>query len=173
MRRAARLAPTNLGFSPYGYTPTEYVCMLFVALFSFSTLLHIGQAIHYRMWWLFLSAILAGIFETVGWGGCLWSSKSPPISEAYEIQIVCTVMGVLSTVASCPNSTRFSSYTACTGYLPIDCAQLTIPHSQDIVSLVVQLLAAPTPDTRVSKDGRIQDEDEVPGMAVTVTSHAA
>ncbi|KAJ7850858.1 RTA1 like protein-domain-containing protein [Mycena leptocephala] len=87
------MAPTNLGFSPYGYTPTEYVCILFVALFGFSTLLHIGQAIHYRMWWLFLSAILAGILETVGWGGRLWSSKSPQIFEAYEIQIVCTVMG--------------------------------------------------------------------------------
>ncbi|KAJ7871061.1 RTA1 like protein-domain-containing protein [Mycena leptocephala] len=87
------MAPTNLGFSPYGYTPTEYVCILFVALFGFSTLLHIGQAIHYRMWWLFLSAILAGILETVGWGGRLWSFKSPQIFEAYEIQIVCTVMG--------------------------------------------------------------------------------
>ncbi|KAJ7226233.1 RTA1-like protein [Mycena rebaudengoi] len=67
------MAPTNLGFSPYGYTPTEYVCILFVALFGFSTFLHIGQAIHYRMWWLFLSVILAGILETVGWGGRLWS----------------------------------------------------------------------------------------------------
>ncbi|KAF7345895.1 putative RTA1-like protein [Mycena venus] len=88
------MAPTNLGFSPYGYTPTEYICILFVALFGISTLLHIGQAIHYRMWWLFLSAILAGILETVGWGGRLWSSKSPQIFEAYEIQIVCTVIGV-------------------------------------------------------------------------------
>jgi hypothetical protein len=29
------------------------------------------------------------------------------------------------------------------------------------------LLAAPTPDARVSKDGGIQDEDEVPGMGKT------
>ncbi|KAJ7212803.1 RTA1 like protein-domain-containing protein [Mycena rebaudengoi] len=69
------MAPTNLGFSPYGYTPTEYVCILFVALFGFSTFLHIGQAIHYRMWWLSLSVILAGILETVGWGGRLCRSK--------------------------------------------------------------------------------------------------
>ncbi|KAJ7769969.1 RTA1 like protein [Mycena metata] len=87
------MAPTVLRFSPYGYTPTEYVCAIFVALFAFSTLLHVGQATRYRLWWLFPTAILAGLLESVGWGGRLWSSTAPQRFEAYEIQIVCTIMG--------------------------------------------------------------------------------
>ncbi|KAF8212657.1 RTA1-domain-containing protein [Mycena galopus ATCC 62051] len=82
-----------LKFSPYGYTPTEYVCIIYVALFAFSTLMHVGQSIYYRMWWLFPSAILAGALESVGWGGRLWSALKPNMFEPYEIQIVCTIMG--------------------------------------------------------------------------------
>ncbi|KAJ7036730.1 RTA1 like protein [Mycena alexandri] len=87
------MAPTVLRFSPYGYTPTEYVCVIFVALFALSTLLHVGQATRYRLWWLFPTAVLAGLLETIGWGGRLWSSTAPQRFEAYEIQIVCTIMG--------------------------------------------------------------------------------
>ncbi|KAJ7823783.1 RTA1 like protein-domain-containing protein [Mycena olivaceomarginata] len=86
------MAPA-LRFSPYGYTPTEYVCIIYVVLFACSTLTHVGQAIHHRMWWLFPSAILAGILETVGWGGRLWSATQPNVFEPYEIQIVCTIIG--------------------------------------------------------------------------------
>ncbi|KAF7362851.1 RTA1 like protein [Mycena venus] len=87
------MPPTQLRFSPYGYTPTEYVCIIYVVLFAFSTLLHAGQAVNYRMWWLFPSAILAGALETVGWGGRLWSATKPNLFKPYEIQIVCTIMG--------------------------------------------------------------------------------
>ncbi|KAJ6626623.1 RTA1 like protein-domain-containing protein [Mycena sp. CBHHK59/15] len=84
---------TALKFSPYGYTPTEYVCIIFVALFSSSTILHVGQATYYRLWWLFPSVCLAGILEILGWSGRLWSSISPFNFEPYELQIVCTIMG--------------------------------------------------------------------------------
>ncbi|KAJ7152907.1 RTA1 like protein-domain-containing protein [Mycena filopes] len=88
------MAPTaHLRFSPYGYTPTEYVCIIFVTLFALSTLLHVGQAIRYRLWWIFPTAVLAGLLETVGWGGRLWSSTAPEVFKAYEMQIVCTIMG--------------------------------------------------------------------------------
>ncbi|KAJ7676958.1 RTA1 like protein-domain-containing protein [Mycena polygramma] len=83
----------TLRFSPYGYTPTEYVCIIFVVLFALSTFVHAGQAIRYRMWWLFPSAVLAGALETLGWGGRLWSSTDPQIFKAYEMQIVCTIIG--------------------------------------------------------------------------------
>ncbi|KAJ6470947.1 RTA1-domain-containing protein [Mycena sanguinolenta] len=82
-----------LPFSPYGYTPTEYICILFVALFACSTILHIGQATHYRRWWLFPSVIFAGVLEIMGWAGRLWSSRAPDMFQPYEMQIVCTVMG--------------------------------------------------------------------------------
>ncbi|KAJ6460277.1 RTA1 like protein-domain-containing protein, partial [Mycena sanguinolenta] len=77
----------------YGYTPSEYVCTLYVALFPSSTILHFGQATRYRPWWLFPSVIFADVMETVGWAGRLWSSRAPDMFQAYEIQIVCTVMG--------------------------------------------------------------------------------
>ncbi|KAJ7245613.1 RTA1 like protein-domain-containing protein [Mycena haematopus] len=91
-----RVLPTHAAvntFSPYGYTPTEYVCILYVALFALSTILHIGQATHYRLWWLFPSVIFAGVLETLGWAGRLWSSQEPHMFQAYEMQIVCTIMG--------------------------------------------------------------------------------
>ncbi|KAJ6486972.1 RTA1-like protein [Mycena sanguinolenta] len=79
--------------SPYGYIPTEYVCVIFVVLFALSTLIHVGQAIRYRLWWLFPTAILCGALEAVGWGARLWSALQPVMFEPYEIQIVCTILG--------------------------------------------------------------------------------
>ncbi|KAJ7464071.1 RTA1 like protein-domain-containing protein [Mycena latifolia] len=79
--------------SPYGYTPTEYVCIIFVVLFSLSTFLHLGQAAYYRLWWLIPSACLAGLLEITGWAARLWSSISPRIFKSFEMQIVCTIMG--------------------------------------------------------------------------------
>ncbi|KAF7350552.1 RTA1-domain-containing protein [Mycena sanguinolenta] len=79
--------------SPYGYTPTEYVCIIFVALFGLSTVIHVGQSIRYRVWWVFPTVILCGALETVGWGGRLWSALQPVLFEPYEIQIVCTIIG--------------------------------------------------------------------------------
>ncbi|KAJ7050415.1 RTA1 like protein-domain-containing protein [Mycena amicta] len=84
---------TVLPFSPYGYTPTEYVCIIFVVLFSISTLLHTGQAITYRLWWLFPSAIFAGAIEVVGWAGRLWSSIAPHQVHPFEIQLITTLCG--------------------------------------------------------------------------------
>ncbi|KAJ7686269.1 RTA1 like protein-domain-containing protein [Mycena rosella] len=82
-----------LAQSPYGYTPTEYVCIIFVVLFSSSTLLHLGQATYYRLWWLIPTACLAGVLEIVGWAGRLWSAISPHLFKSFEMQIVCTIMG--------------------------------------------------------------------------------
>jgi hypothetical protein len=78
--------------SPYGYIPTVWVCVMFIALFFISTstcfyfclitilltqwtVAHITQAIKWRMWWLFPTAVLAGTGEIIGWGGRFWSSQ--------------------------------------------------------------------------------------------------
>jgi hypothetical protein len=71
----------------YGYTPTAWVCGLFIGLFGLSTcesrrrtyffglclqsssVIHVGQLIRFRMWWLLPTAVLAGIGETIGWSG--------------------------------------------------------------------------------------------------------
>ncbi|CCM06794.1 uncharacterized protein FIBRA_09094 [Fibroporia radiculosa] len=53
--------------SPYGYVPTEWICVLFVALFSLSTAMHTAQAARTRLWWLLPTACCAGVLEIVGW----------------------------------------------------------------------------------------------------------
>ncbi|KAJ7493861.1 RTA1 like protein-domain-containing protein [Mycena latifolia] len=71
-----------------GYIPHEYVAIIFVVLFGISTILHIGQATYYRMWWLLPTACLCGIGELVGWSGRLWSSFSPSFEDPFMMQCV-------------------------------------------------------------------------------------
>lgn len=70
----------------YNYVPTEYVTIIFIVLYGLSTALHVGQAVHYRIWWLFITVILAGFAEILGWSARLWSSFSPWLLVPYEIQ---------------------------------------------------------------------------------------
>ncbi|KAJ7739254.1 RTA1 like protein-domain-containing protein [Mycena maculata] len=76
----------NLKQNPYGYTPTESVCILFVTLFGISSVVHLAQAIRYRLWWLFPTAILAGALRVLGWSARLWYSLSVLQPHAFEIQ---------------------------------------------------------------------------------------
>ncbi|KAJ3510368.1 hypothetical protein NLJ89_g4712 [Agrocybe chaxingu] len=79
--------------SPYGYVPTRYVTILFLALFGVSAALHFAQTIRYRMWWLFPTVGLCCILELLGWAGRLWSTFSPSNEEAFQIQIIGTILG--------------------------------------------------------------------------------
>jgi hypothetical protein len=95
----------NSYFLPYNYVPTEWVCVMFVALFSLSSskpfdlvpvcnshenypVIHVVQAIRFRQWWLFPTAVLCGLLEVLGWSARLWSSKSPFLLEPFYIQCV-------------------------------------------------------------------------------------
>ena len=90
--------------SLYGYVPTEWICILFVVLFSLtygecirdmSAILcsltcgpgiHTSQALYYRLWWLHLTAGVGGILEILGWVGRLWSSFNPGALNPYLMQ---------------------------------------------------------------------------------------
>ncbi|KAJ7503824.1 RTA1 like protein-domain-containing protein [Mycena galericulata] len=85
--------------SQYGYLPHEYVAIIFVVLFGISTILHLGQAIYYRMWWLLLTAFLCGMGELVGWSGRLWSSFSPSLSDPFMMQITATILSPTPLIA--------------------------------------------------------------------------
>ncbi|KAJ7099860.1 RTA1-like protein [Mycena crocata] len=85
--------------SQYGYIPQEYVAIIFVVLFSISTILHIGQATYYRMWWLFPTACLCGVGELVGWSGRLWSSFSPSLGDPFMMQITSTIISPTPLIA--------------------------------------------------------------------------
>jgi len=86
--------------SQYNYIPTEYVCAIFVALYGLSTLIHLGQSFRYRMRWLLPTAVLAGVAEVLGWSARLWSSKNPPLSTPFTIQISCTIIAPTPLVAA-------------------------------------------------------------------------
>ncbi|KAJ7660125.1 RTA1 like protein-domain-containing protein [Mycena polygramma] len=76
--------------SAYGYVPQEAVAILFLVLFGISTILHVGQATYFRMWWLLPTAALCGVGELIGWGARLWSANSPTAWMPFTIQICCT-----------------------------------------------------------------------------------
>ncbi|KAJ7607929.1 RTA1-domain-containing protein [Roridomyces roridus] len=73
--------------SQYGYVPQEAIAILFVVLFGISTMLHVGQAIWFRLWWLLPTAALCGLGEVIGWSGRLWSSINPIADTPFLMQI--------------------------------------------------------------------------------------
>ncbi|KAG8785163.1 hypothetical protein FRC15_001879 [Serendipita sp. 397] len=85
-------ASSNEVHSPYGYVPTAAVCITFIALFGLSAILHLGQAIRYKTWWMIPSVFIGNFGETVGWSGRFWSSKNPGLLDPYLMQITCTII---------------------------------------------------------------------------------
>ncbi|KAJ7641551.1 RTA1-like protein [Roridomyces roridus] len=85
----------------YGYVPHEYVAIIFISLFGISTIVHVGQVIYYRMWWLLFTACLCGAGELVGWSGRLWSSLTPDqaLTNPYMMQITTTIIAPTPLIA--------------------------------------------------------------------------
>lgn len=50
--------------------------------------LHLTQAIYYRMWFLLPTVVLAGIGEVLGWSGRVWSAYAPLNQNPYLMQYV-------------------------------------------------------------------------------------
>ncbi|KAF8518810.1 RTA1-domain-containing protein [Hysterangium stoloniferum] len=80
--------------SPYGYTPTEWICILYIALFSTTTVLHLIQALYKRprLYWVLPTIMTCGICEIIGWGARLWSSRSVLNINAFLMQITTTII---------------------------------------------------------------------------------
>jgi hypothetical protein len=47
---------------------------------------HIGQALYFKNWWLFPTIVLAVAGEVVGWTGRLWSSQNPGLLTPFLMQ---------------------------------------------------------------------------------------
>ncbi|TFK66390.1 RTA1-domain-containing protein [Pluteus cervinus] len=86
------IGPHGPVHTPYGYLVNESIAILFVVLFSVSTLAHTIQAIRSRIWWLLPTIVFTGIMEIVGWSGRLWSSLNQSKFTPYEIQITATIL---------------------------------------------------------------------------------
>ncbi|KAF6748225.1 RTA1 like protein-domain-containing protein [Ephemerocybe angulata] len=63
-----------------------------LALFGVTTILHTGQAVHHRTWFLLPTAVLCGIMDLLGWGGRLWSYYDVLNSTPFQIQITCAIL---------------------------------------------------------------------------------
>ncbi|KAI6132910.1 RTA1-domain-containing protein [Pisolithus croceorrhizus] len=90
----------NTGIGPYNYVPSRDVGIAFVTLFGISTFFHIVQAVRFRMWWLFPTAVFCGVFELVGWSARLYSSGHPRALIPFEIQISATITGPTPLIAA-------------------------------------------------------------------------
>ncbi|TFY57327.1 hypothetical protein EVJ58_g7087 [Rhodofomes roseus] len=96
----ARASSDDFNQNPYGYVPTEWICILFLVLFSLSTALHSVETLHTRLWWLIPTACTAGALEILGWVGRLWSSLNVDAENPYLMQIVTTIIAPTPLVAA-------------------------------------------------------------------------
>ncbi|TFL02859.1 RTA1 like protein-domain-containing protein [Pterulicium gracile] len=78
--------------TPYGYVPTRALCIFFLAWFGVSTLVHLGQAVHKKRWFMIPTVVLCGAGELIAWGGRYWSSTSPLASDPFLMQIASAVL---------------------------------------------------------------------------------
>ncbi|KAG2748005.1 RTA1-domain-containing protein [Suillus brevipes Sb2] len=85
---------------PYNYVPTEWICVLFLVLYSISTVLHLGQALKFRLWWMLPTATFAGLLEILGWSARFWSSQNSRLLTPYEMQLVGTIIAPTPLVAA-------------------------------------------------------------------------
>jgi hypothetical protein len=56
-------------YSYYGYNPALWVTILFTTLFGLTLLVHLAQAVRYRLWFLLATVCVCALGETIGWAG--------------------------------------------------------------------------------------------------------
>ncbi|KAF8674234.1 RTA1 protein [Rhizoctonia solani] len=78
--------------NPFNYTPTGWICILFIVLFSLTTVLHIIQAFRLKVWYMLPTLALCGLAEIIGWAGRFWGHKNPYNRNPFLIQICTTIM---------------------------------------------------------------------------------
>lgn len=76
----------------YGYFVNSHVALTFIILFALSGLVHLGQSIYYRVWWIIPTMVLCALGEVLGWSARYWSSQSPVALDPFLMQITCTIL---------------------------------------------------------------------------------
>lgn len=137
--------PDQIANSPYGYLPTEWVTIVFVSLFGIATLIHLGLALHYRLWWLIITVVAAGTGEVIGWAGRLWSTQNIDAFDPYLMQITTTIISPTPLLAA-----NFIILGALIRYLGPQYSRLSAKWysivflSADSVALVIQAIGGAT-----------------------------
>lgn len=69
------------------YLPVSQLSSLRVTGCNLKTpVLHLFQAVRYRMYFLLVTAVAAGVLELIGWAGRLWSSYDVLSNIAFSMQ---------------------------------------------------------------------------------------
>ncbi|EPS93213.1 hypothetical protein FOMPIDRAFT_1044241 [Fomitopsis schrenkii] len=147
-----RTSSDDFNQNPYGYMPTEWICILFLVLFSLSTAIHFVEMIHTRLWWLLPTVLMAGTLEILGWVGRLWSSLNVDAANPYLMQIVTTIIAPTPLVAA--NFVILGEFIRRLGpcYSRLSPVWYTAVFvSCDIVSLVVQAVGGALAATAVNQ----------------------
>ncbi|POY76083.1 hypothetical protein BMF94_0806 [Rhodotorula taiwanensis] len=76
----------------YGYVPSLSYGIIFVVLYSISTLLQLGETVYARRYWWMLSAVCGGILEIIGWAARIYAHGHPLNYTAYVMQIYCLII---------------------------------------------------------------------------------
>ncbi|OWZ44968.1 hypothetical protein C356_03229 [Cryptococcus neoformans c45] len=78
--------------SPYGYTPTEWVTIVFIVLFSVSGALHLVQATIFKYWIVFPTIAVGIALEIIGWAGRYWSNRNILYNPPFLMQIITLII---------------------------------------------------------------------------------
>ncbi|KAK0431977.1 RTA1 like protein-domain-containing protein [Armillaria borealis] len=135
----------------YGYTPDRAICIIFLSLFSVSTIVHVAQAIAYRTWWWLGTAVLCGVLEILGWSARLWSSFNPGLKDPFAMQLTCTILAPTPLLAANFVILEKLIQRLGTGYSRLSPRAYMILFSTcDVLSLVVQAFGGGLASSAVS-----------------------
>lgn len=147
-------AKNPLHRNPYGYMPQTYTCAIFLALFSLSTILHFGQALGSRRWYLIPTLVVGGLGEILGWAGRLWSSRNVLNITPFLIQISTTI--IAPTFLAAANFIILGTIITRTGAqysrLPARWYAL-IFVTVDVIALVIQAIGGGMASAATQKEG--------------------
>nr|ODN95453.1 hypothetical protein L204_03992 [Cryptococcus depauperatus CBS 7855] len=87
--------------SSYGYIPTNWVCIIFIVLFSITGLLHILQAIRFKYWIAFPTLVVGCFLEVLGSIGRYWSSQNVLARTPFLMQICVLIIAPVFFSAWC------------------------------------------------------------------------
>ncbi|KAI0810933.1 RTA1-domain-containing protein [Irpex lacteus] len=145
--------PGHFTSSPYNYLPTEWICALYIALFAISGIIHLGQAIYTRLWFLLPTVVLAIIGEILGWSARLWSSRNVNLLNPFLMQISTTIIAPTPLVAA--NFVILGELIRRMGpqYSRLSPMWYTIVFcSCDIIALVIQAVGGASASTAVNEN---------------------
>lgn len=90
-----------LNFSPYGYTPTGWVCVTFIILFVVLGCVHTALGVKFKYWIAFPTLIFGCLLEIIGWAGRYWSNQNVLYNPPFLMQIITLIIAPVFFSAWC------------------------------------------------------------------------